>query len=101
MKTIYQNEEIAFHATTLKSAITMLPLMDELVQTTNNNRLAEFYTSLPQETQEQYQRVWSQNRVHLSPKDMEKILALLMEIGFTSQNDLIVPSVELLEKRNA
>ena len=101
MKTIYQTEEIAFRATTLKSAIIMLPLMDELVKTVNRNRLAEFYNQLPPELQQQYKGVWVKRHIDLEPKDMEKIVALLTEIGFASQIDFIEPSVELLEPNNA
>jgi hypothetical protein len=100
MKTIYQTEEIAFRATTLKSALVMLPIMDELVQTVNRNRLAEFYNQLPPEVQKQYHGVWVKRHIDLEPRDMEKILALLTEIGFASQIDFVEPSAELLESKN-
>lgn len=100
MKTIKQTEQISFHAVTLKSALIMLPLMDELVQTINRNRLVDFYKKLPIEVQDKYQKVWTKGHIDLEPKTWEQILALLSEIGFESQLNLTDPSVELLEPKN-
>jgi hypothetical protein len=88
MKTIKQQEEIAFNAISFKDAIVLLPLMDELVKIVNNNRLFQVYANLPKEEREKYQRVWQNNNVHLPDDSVERILNLLNNLGFESQIDL-------------
>lgn len=99
MKTIKQQEEIAFNAITFKDAVTMLPLMNGLVRCINQNRMADFYSNLTNEEKEQYNREWSENSVKLSEKDILKIFKLLIELGFEPSDDLEIPTFEKLTKK--
>jgi hypothetical protein len=88
MKTIWQAQDVAFHAPTFKDAIALLPLMDELVKVSNKNRIADLYNNLPEEEKEKYNRVWKTSEIHLSVDLMEKILQVLIDFGFEAQNEL-------------
>lgn len=94
MKTIYQEQKIAFNAITFKDAITLLSLMDELVEIVNKNRIANLYNNLPNEEREKYNRVWKATEIHLSVDSAEKILKVLTDLGFESQNNLKDASLE-------
>lgn len=94
MKTIFQSQDIAFHAPNFKDAVILLPLMDELVEIVNKNRIANLYNNLPNEEKEKYNRVWKATEIHLSVESSEKILKILTDLGFESQNDLKNASLE-------
>jgi hypothetical protein len=94
MKTIYQEQKIAFNAITFKDAIILLSLMDELVELVNKNRIANLYNNLPNEEREKYNRVWKATEIHLSADSTEKILKVLTDLGFESQNNLKDASLE-------
>jgi hypothetical protein len=94
MKTIYQEQKIAFNAITFKDAIILLSLMDELVELVNKNRIANLYNNLPNEEREKYNRVWKATEIHLSVDSAEKILKVLTDLGFESQNELKNASLE-------
>lgn len=94
MKTIFQSQDIAFHAPNFKDAVILLPLMDELVEIVNKNRIANLYSSLPNEEREKYNRVWKATEIHLPADSTEKILKVLTDLGFESQNDLKKVSLE-------
>jgi hypothetical protein len=94
MKTIYQEQKIAFNAITFKDAITLLSLMDELVELVNKNRIANLYNNLPNEEREKYNRVWKATEIHLSVDSAEKILKVLTDLGFESQNNIKDASLE-------
>lgn len=98
MRTIFQSQDIAFHAPNFKDAVTILPLMDELTKVINHNRKAEVYENLSAEEREKYNRVWRKNDLSISPDSMEKILNLLASLGFESQIDLKVATIEDLSK---
>ena len=94
MKTIFQSQDIAFHALNFKDAVILLPLMDELVEIVNKNRIANLYNNLPNEEREKYNRVWKATEIRLSADESEKILKVLTDLGFESQNDLKDASLE-------
>lgn len=94
MKTIKRQEEIAFNAISFKDAIVMLPLMDELVRVVNTNKIAKLYNNLPKEEREKYNRVWNATNIVLSADETERILKVLTDLGFESQNDLKDASLE-------
>lgn len=98
MRTIFQSQDIAFHAPNFKDAVIILPLMDELTKVINHNRKADIYENLPAEEREKYNRVWRKNDLSISPDSMEKILNLLSSLGFESQIDLKVATIEDLTK---
>lgn len=82
MKTILQQTEVAYNATTVKDAIQMLPLMDWLkAQAIKELTLVE-YNSLPKEEKTSYK--WAP-----SPdiKNANAIYALLVSLGFCSSTD--------------
>jgi hypothetical protein len=88
MKTIKQQEEIAFHAPNFKDAIVLLPLMDALTKSVNYNRVADFYDNLPKEEKDKYRKVWHQGGLDIPAESMEAILKILQTLGFESQIDL-------------
>ena len=94
MKTIFQSQDIAFHALNFQDAVILLPLMDELVEIVNKNRIANLYNNLPNEEREKYNRVWKATEIRLSADESEKILKVLTDLGFESQNDLKDASLE-------
>lgn len=98
MKTVFQSQDIPFHSLNFKDAVIILPLMDELTKVINHNRKAEVYENLSAEEREKYNRVWRKNDLSISPDSMEKILNLLASLGFESQIDLKVATVEDLSK---
>lgn len=98
MRTIFQSQDIAFHAPNFKDAVTILPLMDELTKVINHNRKAEIYENLSAEEREHYNRVWRKNDINISPDSIEKIHNLLLSFGFESQIDLKVATIEDLTK---
>ena len=97
MKTIYQSQDVAFHAPTLKDAVILLPLMDSLSQMININRVANLYESLPREEREKYKRVWIDTRLQLPPESAEKIWKVLTDLGFESQFELREVTMDDLE----
>ena len=99
MKTVFQSQDIPFHAPTFKDAVTILPLMDELVKLVNKNRVADFYNNLPNEEKEKYNRVWRSSEINLSADSIEKIHTLLLNFGFESQIDLKDATIEDLTRR--
>ena len=88
MKTIHQDQKIAFNAITFKDAITLLPLMDALSEMIDNNRKAKLYESLPKEEQDKYKRVWTTSQLHIPAESAERIYFLLNSLGFESQECL-------------
>jgi hypothetical protein len=99
MKTIFQSQDIAFHTLNFKDAVVLLPLMDELVKVVNKNRLADFYNNLPAEEREKYNKVWKSTEINLSADSVEKILKVLNDLGFESQNELKDANLEDLARR--
>lgn len=97
MKTIYQSQDVAFHAPTLKDAVVLLPLMDALSQMININRVANLYESLPREEKEKYKRIWFDTRLQISPESAERIWKALTDLGFESQFDLKEATMDDLE----
>lgn len=99
MKTIFQSQDIAFHTLNFKDAVVLLPLMDELVKVVNKNRLADFYNNLPAEEREKYNKVWKSTEINISAESAEKILKVLNDLGFESQNELKDANLEDLARR--
>lgn len=99
MRTIFQSQDIAFHAPNFKDAVTILPLMDELTKVINHNRKAEIYENLSAEEREHYNRVWRKSEINLSYDSMEKIFNLLSSLGFESQNELKDATLEDLPRK--
>lgn len=99
MKTIKKQEEIAFHAITLKDALTLVPLMDELVHIANHNSKFELFQSLPQEQQNEYQRVWRKDTINIPAHCIDGILQLLNDLGFESVLNRHEATIDDLEKK--
>jgi hypothetical protein len=99
MKTIKQQEQISFHAITLKDALTLVPLMDELVHIANHNSRVELYQSLPQEQQNEYQRVWRKDTISIPAHCINNILQLLNDLGFESVLNRHDATIDDLEKK--
>lgn len=99
MTTIYQSQDVAFHAPSLKDAVIMLPLMDALSNMVNRNRIFEVYENLPENEKDQYKRVWQENNISLPIDTAEKILNLLKHMGYESQIDLINANTENLTRK--
>lgn len=99
MKTIFQSQDIAFHTLNFKDAVVLLPLMDELVKLVNHNRLVDFYNNLPNEEKEKYNQVWREARINIYAESAEKILNILNDLGFESQNELKDATLEDLTRR--
>lgn len=99
MKTIRKQEEIAFHAITLKDALTLVPLMDELVHVANHNSKVDLFQSLPQEEQNTYQRVWRKDTINIPAHCVNNILQVLMELGFESVLNRHEATLDDLEKK--
>lgn len=99
MKTIKQQEMVAFNAITFKDAVVLLPLMDALVNAVNKNKLAEFYNNLTQEEKEQYRKEWGNCEIQLTAETIERTHALLASLGFESQIDIKTPTIEDLKKK--
>lgn len=97
MKTIKQQQEINFNAITFKDAIIMLPLMNELTNAINQNRVANFYNNLPEDEKTKYHQVWRKTDIRLSAQETEAIFNLLNELGFESSDELKEPSIQNLE----
>ena len=88
MKVIKQAEEIRFCAINLKEAVTLLPLMDALTNIVNHNRVASLWASLPKEDKEKYHKVYTENNIYIQPETAEKMLDVLLNLGFESMFDL-------------
>jgi hypothetical protein len=99
MKTIKQQEQISFHAITIKDALTLVPLMDELVHMANHNSRVELYQSLPQEQQNEYQRVWKKDTISIPAKSVNNILQVLTELGFEAVLNRHEATLDDLEKK--
>ena len=99
MKTIKQQQEINFNAITLKDAIVMLPFMNELVKSINQNRMVNFYENLPEDEKSKYRHVWRKTDIHLSEQEVETIFKLLSEIGFEPSVEFKEPNIDCLEER--
>lgn len=97
MKTIQNQETIDFHAITIQDAIVLLPLMDKLLENTQHNVKVDIYNALPKEEQVKYRKLWEENTIHLSNQQMNAIYALLKKLGFTSQIQEQMFSVDDLE----
>ena len=97
MKTIKQNQEIAFNAISFKDAIVLLPIMDALVNMVNRNRVASLWQSLSKEDKEKYRKAYSENNIYLQEYQTEKILQILTDLGFESSFDLKEATLEDLE----
>ena len=97
MKTIKQQSEINFNAISFKDAIVMLPLMDELTNAINQNRVADFYDNLPEDEKTKYRHVWKKTDIRLSAQEMETIFNLLNELGFESAIEFKNPTIQNLE----
>lgn len=99
MKTIKQQEQISFHAITFKDALTLVPLMDELVHVANHNSKVDLYQSLPQEQQNEYKRVWRKDTINISAHCVNNILQLLNDLGFESVLNRHEATLDDLEKK--
>lgn len=99
MKVIKQAEEIRFCAINLKEAVVLLPLMDALTNIVNQNRVAALWTSLPKEEKEKYHKVYTENSIYIQPEFSEKILNVLLDLGFESMFDLKEASVDDLKMK--
>lgn len=97
MKTIKRQEEIAFNAISFKDAVTLLSLMDALTNLVNVQRVFDLYNSLPAEEKEKYKKVWMHNDIHIQSETAERILKVLLDLGFVSQTDLKVATLDDLE----
>lgn len=100
MKTIKQQEMIAFNAITVKDAVILLPLMDALTNCIIQNKLAQLWDNLTKEEKDQYRRVWGNCDIHLTAETIERIYNLLVQLGFESQIDLKIPTIEDLKKKD-
>lgn len=98
MKTIKQQEEIAFNAINFKDAIVLLPLMDALTLAANHNRVADFYNSLSNEEKNKYRKVWHRGNLDIQCEAIERILKILTDLGFEAQIDLKEVSLADLEQ---
>lgn len=99
MKTIKQQEQISFHAITLKDALTLVPLMDELVHMVNHNRRVALYNSLPKEEQDNYKNLWKKDTIHIPTQYAESMLQLLSDLGFESVLNLHEVTIDELERK--
>lgn len=97
MKTTQNQETIDFHAITIQDAIVLLPLMDKLLENIQHNTKVDIYNNLPKEEQAKYRKLWEEGSFHLSKQQMCAIYALLKKLGFTSQVQEKLFSVEDLE----
>lgn len=97
MQTIYQSQDIAFNAISLKDAVILLPIMDALANMINKNRVAALWRSLSTEDKERYKRAYSENNIYISEEQMEKIFQVLHDLGFESMFDLKKASLDDLE----
>lgn len=97
MKTIKQQEEIAFNAINFKEAIILLPLMDALTKLANYNRVADLHTSLPTEERDKYKKVWKHTEIYIPEDSAERMLDVLQKLGFEAQIDLREATVDDLE----
>ena len=100
MKTIKQQETVAFNALTFKDAVILLPLMNALVDCINQTKLANFYDALSREEKEQYRREWSKCDMHLTAEAIEQVYTLLHQLGFEAQIDIKEPTLEDLKKKD-
>jgi hypothetical protein len=99
MQTIYQSQDVAFNAISLKDAVVLLPIMDALANMINKNRLAALWRSLPIEEKERYRKAYSENNIYISEEQVEKIFQVLHDLGFESMFDLKEASLDDLELR--
>lgn len=97
MQTIYQSQDVAFNAISLKDAVTLLPIMDALANMINKNRVAALWRSLSNEDKERYKRAYSENNIYISEEQTEKIFKVLHDLGFESMFDLKEASLDDLE----
>ncbi len=100
MKTIKQQETIAFNAISFKDAVVLLPLMNALVDCINQNKLSQFWDNLSKEEKEQYRRVWGNCDMHLTAESIEQTYTLLHQLGFEAQIDIKEPTLEDLKKKD-
>ena len=99
MKTIRKQEEVAFNAISFRDAIVALPLMDALANAVNYNKQVALYLSLPREEQKQYSSLWMKGKIEIPADSIDKIYALLTQLGFESQVDIKEPTLEDLQKK--
>ena len=99
MKTIKQSQEISFHAINLKEAVTLLPIIDALVNIVNNNRVAALWESLSKEDKEKYRKVYAESNIYIQPEMAEKILKVLTDLGFESMFELKDASLDDLKTK--
>jgi hypothetical protein len=97
MKTIQNQETIDFHAITIQDAIILLPLMDRLLKNIQHNTKLDIYNNLPKEEQANYRKLWEETSFNLSNQQMCAIYALLKKLGFASQVEEKVLSIDDLE----
>ena len=97
MQTIYQSQDVAFNAISLKDAMILLPVMDALANMINKNRLAALWRSLSIEEKERYKKAYSENNIYISEEQTEKIFKVLHDLGFESMFDLKEASLNDLE----
>lgn len=76
MKTIYQNTEVAYHAITIRDAITMLPTMNMLICDYKNN-LDKFNNADEDDKEIYYYRL----------KSLHQQLQILFNLGFITSNN--------------
>ena len=100
MKTIKQQETIAFNAISFKDAVVLLPLMNALVDCINQNKLAKLWNDLTDEEKNQYRRVWSNCDMHLTVEAIEQAYTLLHQLGFEAQTDIKEPTLDDLKKKD-
>lgn len=84
METIKQNREVNFNAITIKDAIEMLPLMDELKRTINYEQARKIKNDLPKEEQKRYSNIYY-DKLDLYLDDKINIYNLLSKLGFVSR----------------
>lgn len=88
MKTIKQQAEVTYSAITIKEAILMAPLMDELIRQVNYVRALQKFTSLPKEEKEKYYLPHGYSNI----KNVEKIFDMLTQLGFCgTDNEELLP----------
>lgn len=100
MKTIKQQETIAFNAISFKDAVILLPLMNALVDCINQNKLAQLWNGLTDEGKNQYRRVWGNCDMHLTAEAIEQAYTLLHQLGFEAQTDIKEPTLDDLKKKD-
>ena len=100
MKTIKQQETVAFNAISFKDALVLLPLMDALATAVNYNKQVAIYNALSREEKEQYRSMWTKCNFEIPAESIEKIYSLLTQLGFESQVDIKEYTIEDLQKKS-